>query len=90
MSEPEVTIGWQPKWFIKDGKMIENPDYVEPETNVCECERWEPSEYDDLNKEITRLSRIEDVALEVVTEEVWHGDKFYDKLCKLRDVLGEG
>ena len=56
---------------------------------VCECHGWEPSEYDDLNKEITRLSRIEDVALEVVDSETWSGDAFYDKLCKLKDVLGE-
>jgi chromosome segregation ATPase len=47
------------------------------------------NEYDDLNTELTRLSRIEDVALEVVASEVWSGDAFYDKLCKLRDVLGE-
>ena len=57
---------------------------------VCECEGWEPSEYDDLNKEIARLSKIEDVALEVVTAEFWSGEEFYDRLCKLRDVLGEG
>jgi hypothetical protein len=56
---------------------------------VCECEGWEPSEYDDLNKEITRLSKIEDVALEVVTSDTWNGDEFYDKLCKLKDALGE-
>jgi hypothetical protein len=34
MEEPKVTIGCQPKWYLtKDGKMIENPDYVEPEVN---------------------------------------------------------
>ena len=54
---------------------------------VCECEGWEPSEYDDLNTELDRLSRIEDVAMEVVTSEVWSGDEFYDKLCKLKDTL---
>jgi hypothetical protein len=49
----------------------------------------EREEYDDLNKEIARLSKIEDVALEVVTAEFWSGEEFYDRLCKLRDVLGE-
>lgn len=30
--EPKVTIGCQPKWWLdKDGKLIENQDYVEPE-----------------------------------------------------------
>ena len=46
-------------------------------------------EQDDLNTELTRLSRIEDVAIEVIASEVWSGDEFYDRLCKLRDVLGE-
>lgn len=41
------------------------------------------------NTELIRLSRIEDVAIEVVASEVWSGDEFYDKLCKLKDVLGE-
>jgi hypothetical protein len=57
---------------------------------VCECEGWEPSEYDDLNKEITRLSKIEDLALDVVTADTWNGDEFYDCLCRLKDALGEG
>ena len=47
----------------------------------------EREEMDDLNTELDRLSRIEDVAMEVVTSEVWSGDEFYDKLCKLKDTL---
>ena len=54
---------------------------------VCECEGWEPDEYDDLITELDRLSRIEDVAMEVIMSEVWSGDEFYDKLCKLKETL---
>ena len=53
------------------------------------AEMVEQEELDDLNTELARLSRIEDVALEVVSSDTWSGDEFYDKLCKLKDTLVE-
>ena len=32
MSEPKVTIGWVPEFFMhEDGSITKNPDWVEPE-----------------------------------------------------------